>query len=202
MVSQAQNNRDTKLVHRDDLNLARRAVDGEPEALKQLMFRLRTVPRTLAYRNHKLGRPLGVGELEDLAQEVLGSIWSKLKDYSGQGPLEAWAYRFCYLSLLSRLRKLRRLPTLFADAGDRAEEPVAPEVVDSLDYEHIHEGLEKIPVQESEVIRLKHLEGRTFDDIAAGLEVSKNTAKTRYYRGLIKLRQILKARFKSEEQSS
>ena len=60
--------------------------------------------------------------------------------------------------------------------------------------EEVHEGLRKIGREEAEVIRLKHFEGQTFEEISRHLGLSPNTVKTRYYRGLEELRPLLTAR--------
>ena len=49
-------------------------------------------------------------------------------------------------------------------------------------------GLSMLSPGESEVIRLKHFAQMTFEEIAERLGISANTAKTRYYRGLERLR--------------
>lgn len=191
MASRAQNVVKEGVVRHTDLEMVRRTVQGDPLVLKDLITRLQSVPRTLAYRNRKLGRPLNSGELEDLTQDVLGSIWVKLGDYSGRGSFDAWVYRFCVLALLSRLRKLRRLPTPFADAAQRVRDPLAKESEDRLEYEHIHESLATLDRREGDIIRLKHFEENTFEEISARLGMSKSTVKSRYYRGLIKLKRLL-----------
>ena len=46
---------------------------------------------------------------------------------------------------------------------------------------------------EAQIIRLKHLESLTFDELGARMGLSANTAKTHYYRGLSRLRSMLAA---------
>jgi len=50
---------------------------------------------------------------------------------------------------------------------------------------------------EARVIRLKHLESLTFEELSARLDLPANTAKTYYYRGLARLRAMLE---ESEEE--
>ena len=54
--------------------------------------------------------------------------------------------------------------------------------------ERLLEGLGELPPELGLVLQLKHIEGLTFDQIGERLAISPNTAKTRYYRGLDKLR--------------
>jgi RNA polymerase sigma-70 factor (ECF subfamily) len=189
---------------RQDLELVQRTRQGDSSAQEEFLERMRSVPKSLALENAKLGRPLGATELEDLVQEVLSLVWRKLADYSGRGAFDAWVYRIGYLELLSRLRKLRRFPALLEDLEKGPSEPAAPDEPDTLEREQIYACLEKLGPREGEVIRLKHFEGLTFEEIAVRLHSSTNTVKTRYYRGLGKLRQALGADFRQSraEQSS
>ena len=67
-----------------DLELARRVVEGHPDAQRVFAERMRCVPRMIACRNRRLGRPLRPEELEDLTQETLLRIWRKLGAFEGR----------------------------------------------------------------------------------------------------------------------
>ncbi len=154
---------------------------------------MRCVPRMLACRNRRLGRPLKAVELEDVAQETLVRILGKLDSYAGRSSLETWAYGFCYHELANYLRKRgRRLP-LFPIEND---EPAAEEA----SQEEQNEGaralqfLQRLPEREAEVVHLRFVDGLGFGEIATVLGVSVSTAKTHCYRGLTKLRLMLVAK--------
>ncbi|MEQ8765705.1 MAG: sigma-70 family RNA polymerase sigma factor [Planctomycetota bacterium] len=186
-----------------DLDLVQRALLRQPEALGGLVERLQCVPRILLYKNRQLGAPLSGHELEDLAQETLLAIWKKLDRFEGRSRLETWVYRFCFLELMARLRHLNRQPTFVSDVepltdGRSARPP------DPFRFETIYRGLEKLDAGSASILKMKHFEGLTFDQIAERLGVSSNTVKTRYYRALPKLRALLQtpAGSRSEEKSS
>jgi RNA polymerase sigma factor (sigma-70 family) len=61
---------------------------------------------------------------------------------------------------------------------------VLPLEVDEERLEHL---LETLGGQEAELLRLKHFEGMTFQQIGQHLSLSPNTAKAVYYRGLRRL---------------
>ncbi len=148
----------------------------------------------VAFQNKRLGGSLDAGELEDLVQETLTQIWRKLPDYAGDGALESWVFRFVYFEVLARLRQLRRVPQLL-DEVDDPPEPEAAEAPGAFEYERLHLALERLDAEAARIIRLKHYDELTFEDIGARLGVPTNTAKTRYYRGLAKLRGLLEARW-------
>lgn len=178
---------------RADLDLARRALAGDGPAMGTLLERLRCVPRMLAQRNARLGRPFGREELEDVSQEVLIAVWRKLETFRGECPLEAWVHRFAQLELLYRLRrKDRRLP-LAADvpAEDRPEPEVEDRLPDPFEQEQVQDALERLGPPESDILRMRHFEELAFGEIAERLGAPLNTTKTRYYRGLQKVRNLL-----------
>src|SRR5688572_30807608 len=89
---------------REDLELVRRVIRGEPEALQEFLQRMRCVSRILAHKNAQYGNALSEEEVEDVAQEALLAVWRNLEKFEGRGALEAWVYRVCFLELLVGLR--------------------------------------------------------------------------------------------------
>lgn len=165
-------------------------LSGSPAALNRFVDRMRCVPRMLAARNARLGNSLADDELEDLTQDTLVSIWRRLASYRGHASLETWVYTFCRLELANRIRTRARrnahrestpTPTDEADGGLRT----------SLDWDHVHVALDKVGAPDATVLRLRHFEQLTFDEIGRRLSMSPNTAKTQYYRGLERLRGLL-----------
>jgi RNA polymerase sigma-70 factor, ECF subfamily len=179
-------------VPHDDLGLVGRALEGDGAAVERVVERMRCVCRALDRGNRRLGLPFAPEELEDVAQDVAIAVWGKLGDYRGLSSLEGWISRFAYLELIYRLRRRDRMPRALDDARARAE--VAPEDASASardDAEELYPALEALDPEQGEVIRLKHFDDLTFPQIAERLGASANTAKTRYYRGLQRLREIL-----------
>ena len=177
---------------KQDLDLASRARAGMRDAVEEFLARMGCVRRFQVQKNQQFGRPLGQHELEDLIQETLFAVWQKLGEYNGSGSLEAWAYRFSYLRLLTRIRKLDRLPPLLADLNEHPPEPVAP-IQEGLRYERLYSTLERIASRDRDLIRMKVFEQNTFEELALKLGLPCATLKTRFYRALEKLRGLLQA---------
>jgi RNA polymerase sigma-70 factor (ECF subfamily) len=176
-----------------DLALVRGVLERQPEAAQRFVERVRCVARMLAARNRKLGSPLESAELEDVAQETIIALWSRLGTYDGRTPLEAWCWGFCRVALLTGIRTKRRRDDSVLRAGHALRTSDAQEPHEAVDDEHelLRLGLAELPRSESEVVELKHFGDLTFDDIGRRLAISANTAKTRYYRALTKLRTFL-----------
>lgn len=179
-------------MYRADVELVRRALDEDGAAMDHLTRRLRCVPPILAARNARLGRPLDEHELADLSQEALIRIWRKLATFSGRSRFETWVYGICRLELMNSFRRKRRGPRASVDyGGEPPPDPPTNDPPSALDYEHVYESLERLGSPEADVVRLKHFDGLTFEEIGATLDISPNTAKTQYYRGLERLRIFL-----------
>jgi len=185
-----------------DLELVRGALAGKRDEVRAFLARMHCVPRMIAAHNEKLGRPLADDELEDVVQETLVAIWRKLERFDQRAALETWVYPFCFYEFMRRLRSKRSLPRLLEDAPAGAHEPIAPEEVSLLEFEHVLAGLDALEPELAEVLRLKHLEDLTFEEIGRRLAISPNTAKTRHYRGLEKLRKRLGKRTERAEGGS
>jgi len=177
---------------RNDLRLVERALAGEGAAREALTIRLECVPRTLAAANARLGNVLSADELADLAQDVVLAVWRKLGTFRGEATLESWAWSFCRHELWNRVRRRQRRRAVVHTSLEEIPRPPTSETgPSSVDYDHLEEGLAALDAAEREVIRLKHFEHLMFSEIAVRLGISPNTAKTRYYRGMVRLKHLL-----------
>lgn len=174
-----------------DLALVRGTLNGDPESVEWLAARLCCVPRILASLNRRIGRPLREEDIADLAQDTVIVIWEKLETFEGRGRIETWVYRFCFLSLMNRVRRRERRSRV-VESGSDGLEAIAANVPPVWNrYEALEAGLEELGPPESDVIRRKHFGERTFAEISKEDGISANTVKARYYRGLAWLRRRL-----------
>lgn len=165
-----------------------------PDAVVQFIDRMGCVPRFLSSRNARMGRPLSQTELQDVTQEVLTIVWRKLASFEGKSSLETWVYRICAFEFSNALRRHRRRETgvthdeeVLLQVPEETAEPVG-------DVEALREELDRLQDDEADIIRLKHYDDLTFAEIGERLGLSDNTAKTRYYRGLRRLKDALSRR--------
>lgn len=87
----------------------------------------------------------------------------------------------------SRERKHERLTGEMTSAFAPADDPDA-----TAFQAHLAQALSELPAEQRAVVHLKLWEGQTFEQIASTLEVSINTAASRYRYGLDKLRTRLR----------
>ncbi len=176
-----------------DAQLVSEVLSGRQERLGELARRFCCLPRIVRALDARLGSRLQEHDLLDVAQDALVLAWQKLADYGGEARLESWLYGIARLELLNALRRRARRHARGADVTeiDPAGPGSAPGL--SLDYEVLQRALATLDPAEASVVRLKHFEELTFDEIGARLGTSPNTAKTRYYRGLARLEERLRA---------
>ena len=177
----------------EDLVLARRAAARESQAVETFVRRMNCIPRILQSRSQRFGLRLGADEIDDASQQVFALVWQKLPEYRGEASLETWVFPFCSLTLMGLAKRHRRSPGQM----DEAQESLLEErdnsrgVGEQLDDVHLHAALARLPADERAVVQLKQFDELTFEEIAARLSISANTAKSRYYRGLVALRESL-----------
>lgn len=162
------------------------ALAGDLQARNRLSKRLEVVRRILAVINARAGSSLSSHELEDLSQDVSIVVWEKLRLFEGVGTLESWLYRFCAYGFQNHRRRVSRRARNVKSLPDEQPGP-SPEV----DFSDLEDALRELGPPSEPVIRLKHEDGMSFEEIAATLGVPASTAKTRYYDGIRWLRQRL-----------
>jgi RNA polymerase sigma-70 factor (ECF subfamily) len=185
-----------------DVELVARARAGDERSLELFVQRMRCIPRILQSKNRRLAHGLGQADCDDLAQEVLAAVWDRLDSFQGDSTLEAWAYSFCVRKLMNALKKLSRRAALVEDAAPvtaAASGPAQEPPEETPDFGQVYSSLARLDPDESRAIEFKHFESLTFEEIAQRLRVSPNTVKTRYYRGIDRLRAWLGAEFGGEE---
>ena len=176
--------------HADDLRLVGRVLARDREAVHELADRLACVPAFLRARAARCGLELAPAALDDLAQSTFLAIWTKLATYRGDSRLETWACGFCWNQLRGWRERLARTEGTRALLEERGASAPTPDDT----HEAVDRALEQLGRPGSDVIRLKHYEELSFPEIGARLDLSPNTAKSLYYRGLARLRTALGTR--------
>ncbi|HDS02215.1 MAG TPA: RNA polymerase sigma factor [Firmicutes bacterium] len=127
---------------------------------------------------------------EDLTQEVFLKVWRYRKNYSESGKLNAWIYRIAHNLVRNYVKKRNRnteLPEHLAHFD---------EVQEDIEYEEklsaVREALETLPELFKEAVVYRDVEGRSYQDIAALLDISEGTVKSRISRGREMIRETIK----------
>lgn len=187
--------------HAADLELVRLARLKDPRAIANLTDRLACIPAMLRERHHRYGSPLSGDELAEVEQETLTALWGKLATFEGRASLETWAYRFTVNELLKGIDRNRRLRRFVRDGQTELDARAEPEREEPrLELDTVHACLDRIGPPAADVIRMRHFESLSFEDIARRSDQPLSAVKARYYRGLERLREMLSARWEEASQ--
>jgi RNA polymerase sigma factor (sigma-70 family) len=135
-------------------------------------------------------------EAEDVLQEVYVTVWRKA---AGFDPARAspitWLVTIARNGAIDRLRSsvaTRRMEPIMA--ADAVNDP-APTAVEQLgrtqEQTRLVRCLEELDVRHSAAIRAAFLDGATYEELAARMNLPLSTMKSRIRRGLLKLRACL-----------
>ena len=183
--------------HPEDFDLTRKALAGDEDARREFVRRLKCVPPIL--RSMQRGASFSAEDVEDVTQRAMFAIWSKLETFDGRSKLETWAYGFCGYELLKwRERKGRSGNVMGDEVLSETASPVREER-QSEDLSHVRAAVDSLGPPTSTIIHSKHFEGLTFQEIGERMDLSPNSAKTYYYRGLKKLRMKLQRSWDQEQ---
>ncbi len=128
---------------------------------------------------------------EDFAQETFIRFYQKLHHYREEGHLAAYLFRIATNLVRSDERRRRRfelLKPLFSRNGHGAESGPQAEILAEERQRQVHLALASIELIYRAPLVLREIEGLSYLEIAASLELSEGTVKSRLHRG----RQLLK----------
>jgi RNA polymerase sigma-70 factor (ECF subfamily) len=134
-------------------------------------------------------------DAEDLTQEVFVRVFRSLSSYT-PGTFEGWLHRITTNLFLDQVRRKQRIrfDALPEDAGDRlAGSDLGPERAwehNNLDHD-VQAALDTLPPEFRAAVVLCDIEGLSYEEIAATLDVKLGTVRSRIHRGRAQLREAL-----------
>lgn len=169
-----------------DEKLVARALAGADGAWTALVKRYER--RVYNYALRMVGHP---DDALDLMQEVFLGVYRNLPRYRGDGVFAAWLFRIAAYRCTDCLRRRRADEPWEDGVGEApaASEP-ARAAASSATNRLIIGALAQLPEAQRHVVELKFFQSFTFEEIAAQLGISPNTAKTRLYAALRKLKAV------------
>jgi len=166
-----------------EAELARRAHRGDVAAFEQLVLRFQRPVHRLCWRM------LRGAAAEDLAQETFVRAFVHFDRFDPERPLLPWLLAIARRLCLDLLRR-ERLMVATAEMPAPADPAPSPERQASLNEElaRLEEALAELDEGPREAIFLFHLEGMSYRDIAAALEVPIGTVMTWLHRGRARIK--------------
>jgi RNA polymerase sigma-70 factor (ECF subfamily) len=177
----------------EDEALIAAALAGSPHAWEKLVKRYES--RVFNQGLRLMGNP---SDAMDLLQEVFLGVYRNLHRFRGDAKFSSWLFRIAHNKAVDLSRRKRLLagtpPNVEGEdpleslPADRQQEPEISLMHSELN-QRIVERLNQLPLAQRLVVELKVFQSMTFEEIADMQDISENTAKTRFYAALKKLKQ-------------
>ncbi len=128
----------------------------------------------------------------DLMQEVFISVFRNLASYRNEGSFKSWLFRIAHFRCIEFYR--RKKPTQGLDDTPEIESneiSADASIHTSQENKQLISAMQQLPLAQKAVVELKFFGQFTFDEIAEQTGISANTAKSRLYGALEKLKTLM-----------
>jgi RNA polymerase sigma-70 factor, ECF subfamily len=168
------------------------AAARDTQARDVLLARVRDM--ALKYARVRLGRFGAEDTAQDVAQEVCMAVMTALPTYEERGlPFEAFVYTITSRKLADAQRAAMRGPTPVCDIPDEVDDSLGPESMAVMRDQAASalSLMQRLPVQQREVLTLRVAVGLSTEETAAALGMSPGAIRVAQHRALTKLRAML-----------
>lgn len=172
------------MFERNEQQLITKAQLGNKGAWNQLVKRYES-----AIYNYGVRMTGNAEDASDLMQEVFISVFRNLSSFRNQGSFRSWLFRIAHYRCIEFYRRKRPMQGL-DDTPEVIDQALSPEQGLALKQSNVElvAAMQRLPINQRAVIELKFFGQFTFEEIAEQLGVSSNTAKSRMYSALEKLK--------------
>ena len=145
-------------------------------------------------------------DAEDLVQETFLKAYRGYDGFAEGTNLKAWLYRILTNSFINRYRKQQRRPRevelgevedlylyrrIAPLDSDRAARSAEAQVFEALEGEHVRRAIDNLPAPFRMPVLLADIEGFSYKEIAAMLDIPIGTVMSRLHRGRKALQKLL-----------
>jgi len=185
-----------------DADVAALAKEGREPAFRELVRRYERPVFSLIFRMVRDRETA-----EDLAQDTFIKVLNNIDRYRPEFKLSSWLFKIANNVTIDHLRK-RQLATVSLDGSPHAQtaaEAQAPSLdvesrgesaLEAMESRELGSAIElaiaKLRPEYRSCILLRHVEGRSYEEIAATLDLPLGTVKTYIHRARHELRDALK----------
>ena len=156
----------------NEKELASRLVDGDMAAFNEL-YKKYFHP---VYRNAlKILRDIPAAE--DVLQEVFITLWEKRRTIDPERSLAGWLFILCYNRSVNVLRRRLRESILYRQLPQPWEPSPEEEIKYSTQWKILEDAMSCLSPQRRKVFELCKLQGKSYEEAARELDISKYTVK-------------------------
>ena len=201
---QSANNPSPIVAFNSDAELLDRCRQGEREAFDTLISRHKRAIFNLAYRLTG-----AYDDANDLASEVYLRVYRSIGSLHQDGSFKVWINRIVINAYYDKMREAQRRPAVSLDAlmdtgmeptndnsGVRKQHPLEIALTSDLN-QALNASILSLPSAQRVAILLFHMEGRSYEEIAAIQRIPIGTVKSRLNRARLSLQNSLTPYFQS-----
>ena len=181
------------MFERSDETLIKQALNGKKQAWVALVKRYEK-----NLYNYTLRMVSNKDDAMDLMQDIFVAVFRNLSSFRGDSQFKSWMFKIAHYRCIEFYR--RKKPTQSLDDLPELQE----EADNDCPEQHMHRGqqakelhvaMQSLSFNQKIVVELKFFQHCTFEDIAQQLGISTNTAKSRLYSALDKLKDQLEVNY-------
>ena len=181
------------MTREEECLIVQQVLKGDANAFEELVLEYEKKVYNVALRI------LGNSEdAADMTQEAFIKAYNSLSGFRGDSKFSVWLTRIVSNLCLDFLRSRSRRPTVSLSVEDDGGDDVQLDIADnsqspelllerSLTRESVRRGLKALPEDYREILLLREIQGLSYDEIAAVLNIEVGTVKSRIFRGRKKL---------------
>ncbi len=181
------------VFERSDQTLIKQALKGKKSAWVALVKRYEK-----NLYNYTLRMVSNKDDALDLMQDIFIAVFRNLSSFRGESEFKSWLFKIAHYRCIEYYRRKKPMQSL-DDVPEQEEESadVCPEHQLHLGQQarELTIAMQTLPFNQKIVVELKFFQHCTFEDIANQLGISINTAKSRLYSALDKLRDQLEVNY-------
>ena len=176
------------MTREQEAMIVRKVLQGDVNAFEKLVTEYEKAVYAIAQRM--------TGNAEDAAdmtQETFIKAYNSLSSFRGDSKFSVWLYRIANNVCLDFLRSKNRRPTVSLSTEDDdgeetqldiADESQSPELLleSSLTRDAVRRGLDSLPPDYKQILLLREIQGLSYEEIAAALDIESGTVKSRIFR--------------------
>ena len=161
----------------DEVSLIAGCIKGNQMAQKALFdsFSPKFFALCLRYMNSKY-------DAEDVLQEGMVKIFTKLPEYQGKGSFEGWMRRIIVNTCLDQIRKNQKLKMDVSIDKEEYKLSMNANILENMSANELIEEIKKMPPGYRVVFNMFAIEGYSHQEIAEKLGVKESTSKSQYLR--------------------
>ena len=165
--------------------------------MKEISFRDDILPLKDKLYRLALRITLDTAEAQDVVQDTLIRVWNKREEWQKLNSVEAYSMTACRNLALDRSAKAAHLNLQLDEDRDETPTQQTPyeELATRQQLEIVQKLMDRLPETQRSIMLLRDVEGKSYNEIAAILDLSEDQVKVYLYRA----RQRIKVQFSKIE---